>query len=67
MYPAPKPVTRTVTLEIRAEQNGCQTCSGTGLVPGGTGWKRPGFMPCPRCGWKAAETPNEPPPGIGGA
>jgi hypothetical protein len=52
-YPQPKPATRVIQLEVRAEQNGCRVCSGTGKVPGGFAWSEPGYVPCPACGWKS--------------
>jgi hypothetical protein len=50
-YPQPKPETRVIEVEVRETQNGCVTCSGTGKVPGGTAWEKPGFIACPACGW----------------
>lgn len=52
-YPQPKPETIKITVEIRAHQNGCGVCSGTGKVPGGTAWIPPGFIACPACGWES--------------
>jgi len=47
-----KPIIREIKLEIRARQNGCHVCGGTGVVTAGVVLAVPGFLPCSRCGWE---------------